>query len=63
MLELTKEEVAKAILNYRSEHQLSQDQLARKLGIYIRQLNRWENKKVLPNQLSLRLLKEARILP
>lgn len=61
-MNIGKELISKSIFNYREQHQLTQVQLANKLGISMRQIRRWERAKTLPNHLSTKALIEQKIL-
>lgn len=61
-MEVSKEMVSQALLDYRAKNQLSQEAIAQKLGCSPMQILRWEKKKTLPNILSLKMLKEFKIL-
>lgn len=59
----TKEDIAKAIKQYRIDHSLTQQQLAFKLNVPVIQIARWENQKTMPRGLSLHALEGLKIIP
>lgn len=63
MENMTKEYVGSAIRKFRAANNLSQQQLANKLGISNMQIMRWENGHTMPNLLAMRALRELKILP
>lgn len=62
MIDFKKDIIGKAIKRYRALNALTQEELARKLGIDTMQVLRWENGKTAPNKLSTRVLREFKIL-
>lgn len=59
---LTKEQLSRAIKMFRSINNMTQLELAEKLGTSAMQIIRWENKKTLPNLLSTKALIELGVL-
>lgn len=63
MINYKKEVIGSAIKRYRVQNALTQEELARKLGVDTMQILRWENGYSAPNKLSTKVLKEFKVLP
>ena len=54
--------VSGSILAYRTKHNLTQEELARQLGVTRLQIARWEKAKNKPNKWAIALLKERGVI-
>lgn len=57
-----KKAIAQKIKSYRIGKKLTQDELAKKLGVAKMEIIRWENAKNMPSQLALEKLKQIGIM-
>jgi putative transcriptional regulator len=48
------EEFAQRLKNFREEYKLTQEDVAREMGVSFSSVNRWENGKVSPSKLALK---------